>query len=147
MPSMPKNPSSINSLSISSFSRTQNSVCTDIQGVQLTASPDLAAALLKIRPNLAHHACKSAGTGNFKDRLVGALLPHVVEHVAIDLLVELTDATQTFAGATTWLDRETNTMCVRVGCTSDEPSLYFGATEKALEQAVHLLNRLLSEVA
>jgi len=146
------------SLNIIDLTRRQHSVCADIQmlGTERFVSPALAEALIALRPSIVLHACKSAGTGYFKDRLVGATLPHAVEHLAIDLLVERfaepsaprhtepsapmiaepsyptftktpTDSTfskasaPTFAGATTWLDRPTGIMRVRVGCASGGP--------------------------
>ena len=114
-----------------------------------TVSVELAASLVSLRPQIVHHACHSGKTGCFGDCILGALLPHAVEHIAIDLLVERfadpdSHTSQTFAGATTWLERDAARMRVRVGCTSDNPVLYFTATETALIDAVHLINRLLT---
>ncbi|MDR1713447.1 MAG: hypothetical protein LBR39_04770 [Coriobacteriales bacterium] len=47
----------------------------------------LAAAVLARFPTLAEHVCKSAGIGLLPERLPGSTLPHLVEHIAIDLLV------------------------------------------------------------
>jgi hypothetical protein len=47
----------------------------------------LARSVLALRPQLAQHVCKQRGYGRFGDKLIGTTLPHLVEHVAIDLLV------------------------------------------------------------
>jgi len=109
------------------------------------ASRELAEALIALHPHIVDHACHSVGEGRFGDRIVGALLPHVVEHLAIDLLVKRFAGEQSlsFAGATKWVDHDEALMQVRIGCTNDDPSLYFDATEAALIEAVHLINLLL----
>jgi len=125
------------------------SVCADIEivGEPRVVSQTLASSLITLRPQIVHHACRSGGTKLFGDSIVGALLPHAVEHIAIDLLVELFShpTPLMFAGATTWLDHDAARMRVRVGCTNDSPPKYFAATEAALIEAVHLINRLLME--
>ena len=130
-------------------------MCAEIQilGEVRVASPELAQSLIALYPSIVDHACHSNGEGSFGDRIVGALLPHVVEHLSIDILVKRFAGTESpvfagaqspiFAGATRWLDRDNSLMQVRVGCTSHEPSFYFDATEAALIEAVHLMNTLL----
>ena len=49
---------------------------------------DLASAVLQLRPTLAEHSCMHRGFGYFGDKLLGSTLPHLVEHLAIDMLVE-----------------------------------------------------------
>jgi len=103
--------------------------------------------LISLRPQIAQHACRSGGMGVFGDCIVGALLPHAVEHLAIDLLAERFSSpdSQTFAGATTWLDRDAARMCVRVGCTGADASQYVEAAASALVEATHLMNQLLTK--
>jgi len=132
-------------------------------GDKRNVSAALAETIIALRPSIVSHACKSTGTGFFGAHIAGATLPHTVEHLAIDLLVErfskdfLSSASDdngarrghasspTFAGATTWLDRATGCMRVRVGCTSSDPADYLKATEDALVDAVALMNRLLAD--
>jgi hypothetical protein len=78
----------------------------------LRVDEKLAAAILALHPTLAQHACKQQGFGRFGDKLSGTTLPHLVEHLAIDLLVNATH--HPHAGTTTWLDREQGLMRVRV---------------------------------
>jgi hypothetical protein len=100
----------------------------------------LAARILALRPTLAQHACKQRGFGRFGDKIVGSTLPHLVEHVAIDLLVE--DGQGPVAGATTWLDRERGTMTVRLSCKTTPAEV----TYAALNRAVTLVNGLLEPI-
>ena len=134
-------------LKLIAFTQQQKSVCADIEtsGTTRVVSPVLAASLISLRPQIIHHACHSKGTGLFGDCISGALLPHAVEHLAIDLLAERFSASDahTFAGATTWIDRDSARMRVRVGCTDSTPSEYFSVTEAALTEAVRLMNQLL----
>ena len=114
---------------------------------------ELATAVLALRPTLAEHACKQQGMGYFGDRIVGATLPHLVEHLAIDLLVEEQrhrdgdNAGQTrsprhaIAGTTTWLDREQGRMRVRISSTAQNKE----GVCTAITRAVALLNSLLDQ--
>ena len=147
-------------------------------GAERFVFPALADELVALRPSIVSHACKSTGTGYFGDRIVGATLPHAVEHLAIDLLVEhfskapiptLTETfSPTFAGVTTWLDREKGCMRVRVGCASSKPyervvcassepceqascansesAAYSRAIEDALVDGVQIINQLLARL-
>ena len=54
----------------------------------LRVSDKLAEAVLSLRPTLAEHTCKHERLGYFGDSLAGTTLPHLVEHLAIDFLVE-----------------------------------------------------------
>jgi hypothetical protein len=97
-----------------------------------------AASVLAIRPTLAQHACKQQGFGCFGDKLVGTTLPHLVEHLAIDFLVEEGTALLPVAGTTNWLDRELGTMRVRISCSAKTAEM----TCAAIIRAVALVNSL-----
>jgi hypothetical protein len=113
----------------------------------LRVDKKLAAAALACRPTLTRHVCKQGGIGYFGDKLLGATLPHLVEHIAIDLLVEDDQRLpeqgdcQPRAGTTTWLDHKRGIMRVKVSCTPQtvEP------TYAALVRAVALVNSLLEQ--
>jgi len=146
------------------------SAWTDIAiiGTQLTVTQEVAEQLLQHHPSLACHACKSSITpphqpldsgfpqvdpatfglqpnaqenrGVFGKHLPGALLPHALEHLAIDLLVE-TFPGETFAGNTCWLEREEQTMRVRISLPKEgSPTPVF----QAFSGALVLLNGFLS---
>jgi hypothetical protein len=97
----------------------------------LRVDEKLAAAILALHPTLAQHACKQQGFGRFGDKLSGTTLPHLVEHLAIDLLVDATH--HPHAGTTTWLDREQGLMRVRVsrGSVGGDAELSPAATTNA----------------
>jgi hypothetical protein len=82
---------------------------------QLRVSPQLAKTLLSLYPTLADHACKGSKTGFFGARIVGALLPHAVEHVAIEILLASQGAIPA-AGYTCWANREEGVMRVCLRC-------------------------------
>jgi hypothetical protein len=79
-----------------------------------------------------------ATTGLFAEKIVGALLPHLVEHLAIELLVQADgpEIQRPYAGNTVWLSQNDSTMRVRVS--------YYDAktTERALQTAISQVNRL-----
>ena len=122
---------------------------------------ELAGAILLLHPTLAKHTCKHRGFGYFGDKLIGTTLPHLVEHLAIDFLVEqnvrasgdqkhLTRAVtaavpskppQAIAGTTSWLDREQGRMQVRISCTAQSSD----ATCTAIIHAIALVNGLLEQ--
>ncbi|MCL2882987.1 MAG: hypothetical protein FWF30_00760 [Coriobacteriia bacterium] len=51
-------------------------------------SPAEASQFLIQRPTLAEHACRQNGVGRFGQKITGCRLPHLLEHLSIDLLVE-----------------------------------------------------------
>ena len=141
-------------------------VCVIPQNLRVTES--LANTVLSLRPTLAEHICKHRGFGYFGDKLIGTTLPHLVEHLAIDLLVEgnqlgtdcdtelaqRADETtsrasdkspdspsKALAGMTTWLDREQGRMLIRLSCTSQS----IEETCAAITHAITLVNALFEQ--
>jgi len=104
-----------------------------ILGEQLTVTPVVAESLCAQYPSISQHACKTA---TFGQHLPGALLPHALEHLTIELLVQ-TYPNETFAGTTRWLERSEQTMQVRVSVPSDGDG---AATRRAFSKAIELLN-------
>jgi hypothetical protein len=121
----------------------------------------LARELLALRPTLSEHACKQGGIGRFGDKIVGSTLPHLIEHLTIDLLVEqaLADTsmdhnaensrratTQRIApvsGNTKWLDKDAGIMRVTISSATQGTEL----VARALTQAVELVNHLSNQQA
>lgn len=104
-------------------------------------STEQAAELLERHPTLADHACRQGGVGLFGQRIGRASLPHLVEHLAIDMLVD--EFHQPVAGNTTWLNREEQTMLVRLRVYPQIEE----AAAKALHRAVQEINELISTVS
>ena len=148
-------------LSLGEFAISDSSVSAAVRvsPQNLRVSDDLATAILALRPTLAEHSCKHQGFGYFGDKLVGTTLPHLVEHLAIDFIVEenrkkpegdtapATGASQhshdttpkAVAGITRWLDRGQGKMQVRISCAAQSTD----ETCRAITRAIDVLNSLL----
>ncbi len=131
-------------------------------------SEQMALVILSERKTLSEHACKQAGIGRFKDKIIGTTLPHLVEHLAIDLLVERTlnairksakeqayagsvnhriasiDARDTLSrippvsGHTRWLDKGLGTMNITLTFAAQDPEV----VSEVITRAVARVNRL-----
>jgi hypothetical protein len=101
----------------------------------LRVSKRLGHALLTARPQLAEHACQDRGLRRFGETLAGSTLPHAVEHLVIDLLVEACPG-HVFAGTTTWDDREQGIMQVRVGLAKSAQTRPTSEANNAEDNAV-----------
>jgi hypothetical protein len=148
-------------LALQQLSHDGVSTCAVIRVKPLGARVDegLAAAALACRPTLAEHACKQRGFGRFGDGLLGTTLPHLVEHIALDLLVEdvrtagggedggvpspplCAPIVLPIAGNTVWADRRQGLMKVRVSAGTPSAA---AAAAAALRRAVTLVNDLLA---
>lgn len=94
--------------------------------------PDRAARLLRARPLLARHACLNAEGAPFGAILARTSLPHVLEHLVIDLQAEADEhlraaafgvcsdrSAATFVGTTEWLNEREGLARVAVNFTDD----------------------------
>ncbi|MDR3315214.1 MAG: hypothetical protein LBS98_01815 [Coriobacteriales bacterium] len=119
------------------------SAAVSVEPTHARVSAALAAAALEHLPTLAEHACKGHGIGYFGEKIVGTTLPHLVEHIAIDLLVQ--QEAGSVAGNTTWEDLERESMRVRLLVPDKSPAAA-KATQDALIDAVTLVNDLLERI-
>ena len=122
-------------------------------------TPQLVQRAADLRPNLPQHTCVNAQSKNGRARPVFGLvmddtpLPHLLEHLAIDVLTEhamATDSAQadaqagqdalaadpTFVGTSEWVDRAARTARIELSCPDDLVVL------SAFAEALHLLNRI-----
>ena len=100
-------------------------------------TPQLARAVVARRPSLPHHACVNGEGPTFGAVLEHTPLPHLLEHVVVDLQVECCpDADRVFTGATRWTDRRVGLACVEVSYADDLAAL------AAFRDAVALINDL-----
>lgn len=61
--------------------------------------------VLGLLPNLAHHVCVNGfGDGSFGEELVGTELPHLLEHIIIELQGQASNTARHFTGHTSWLE-------------------------------------------
>ncbi|MCL1879498.1 MAG: hypothetical protein FWF71_02600 [Actinomycetia bacterium] len=98
--------------------------------------------LLSRFPHLADHACRQCGYGRFGDKIIGASLPHLCEHLAIDLLVSeqlAVGSRQLVAGNTVWLDKGQRLAKVRLRLSAE----LLENAESAICQAVETINELM----
>lgn len=71
----------------------------------LHVTEEQAGRILELLPNLAHHVCvNGAGDGSFGDELVGTELPHLLEHLIIELQGKASSRADQLAGHTSWLE-------------------------------------------
>lgn len=100
-------------------------------------TPAIARAACAARPHLPAHACVNECGDTFGSVMGRTPLPHLLEHVAIDLMVEgaaRDDAL--FTGTTEWVDEARGRARVEVSYADDVEAL------GALTEAARLVNRL-----
>ena len=103
-----------------------------------TATPELAAALLERFPTLAEHSCVNDEGGTLAAVLDHTSVPHLLEHLVIDLQTRAAGAADdVFVGTTEWVREREGRARVQVSFTDDLVAL------RALTQATRLLNELL----
>ena len=111
----------------------------------LRLTPVQITTLLQTHPRLVEHACRQQGVGRFGDKIQAASLPHIVEHLTIDMIV----ASFGFqvAGNTTWQDRPkglAKIMLVLPGSPKQDFVSIQDYYQKLIEEAVIELNKLLN---
>ena len=107
------------------------------------SSPLLISALLQAHPKLAEHACKNERGTTFGAVMNRTPLIHVLEHVAIDCMVQKESAKTTssdtlFVGNSRWLDPVQGLGRVELGFRDDIAAL------RALKTAVEQVNQALA---
>lgn len=101
-------------------------------------TPGMAQRALAKMPSLAHHSCVNEHGDTFASAIERTPLPHLLEHVTIDLLTQRTDRTDyVFAGVTEWLDEERGVARVQVSMLSDIESF------AAFRDAANFINGLI----
>ena len=107
------------------------------------SSPLLISALLQAHPQLAEHSCKNERGTTFGAVMNRTPLIHVLEHVAIDCMVQKESAKTTssdtlFVGNSRWLDPVQGLGRVELGFRDDIAAL------RALKTAVEQVNQALA---
>lgn len=86
------------------------------------STPALAAALVRTFPDLPNHACVNPVGDFFGAVIADTSLPHVLEHLVIDLQTRecaATDPDRVFTGVTRWTDRAQGQAVVEVSYRDD----------------------------
>ncbi|MCL1798702.1 MAG: hypothetical protein FWG23_03035 [Eggerthellaceae bacterium] len=114
-------------------------VCTLACNPRLShTTPALAARLTAQFPDLPRHTCKSAEGTTFAAVMGHTSLPHLFEHLVIDLQVQAgSDEARTFIGTSEWIDAAIGKARVEVSFTDDLSAL------RAFRDATQILNDIL----
>jgi hypothetical protein len=100
-------------------------------------TPELAGRLVRIRPDLPIHTCVNGRGPTFGVVLANTPLPHVLEHVVIDLqAAECENPDYVFTGVTRWVDRRAGQAQVEVSYADDIVGL------RAFRDATEIINSL-----
>lgn len=98
-------------------------------------SPALIERVCAEFPHLARHSCVNERGPYFGAVMNDTPLPHLLEHIVIDLQTRRSDnAAQTFVGTTEWIDETAGKARVQVSFTDDLVAL------RAFRDAVRFLN-------
>lgn len=98
--------------------------------------PALIAHLCETFPNLPKHTCKNALGTCFAAVMDHTSIPHLFEHLVIDLQARgHSHGTMTFVGTTEWLDAQEDTARIEVNFTDDLSAL------RAFRDAAQILNK------
>jgi len=131
-------------------SKLRFSVLLSVREPDLRLNPSQVLQLLSLRPGLAEHACRQQGLGRFGEKVHFASLPHIVEHLLIDRLVE--EYGFQVAGNTRWQNRATGSARVTVQTltteapTSEHPRHPLQARfDQLLQQAIRELEEVLHQ--
>ncbi|SEO51883.1 cyanophycin synthetase family protein [Denitrobacterium detoxificans] len=101
-------------------------------------TPGMAHRALEKMPSLAHHSCVNENGDTFASAIEHTPLPHLLEHVTIDLLTQRTERSDyVYAGVTEWLDEERGVARVQVSMLSDIESF------AAFRDAANFINNLI----
>lgn len=82
--------------------------------------PALARRILQMRPDLSRHACVNAVGKVFGDVVANTPMPHLIEHLTIDYLVESAgDPHAAFTGTSHWTDKASGRARIQVSLHDD----------------------------
>lgn len=105
-----------------------------------TTTPAFAERLLAVRPRIAEHACVNSKGTTFAAVLSKTSLPHVLEHLAIDILIDMLvqqGSEYVVTGTSEWIDSQRTLARIQISCPDDLLTL------SACNQAVSLLCSML----
>ena len=109
-------------------------------GFPRKTSPALSKHLATRFPNLPHHSCVNPKGTTFASVMDSTPLPHLLEHLVIDLQAQTsTNATTTFVGTSEWTDEAAGKARVEVSFADDLSVL------RAFRDATHILDAALVE--
>ena len=119
-------------------------ICFDIcfdPGAPTSTTPAIAERIVQQRPHLIHHTCVNSGGKTFGDVLAHTPIPHVLEHVAIDIAVAWAaeqGVHNTTTGTSEWVDKEHRHARIELSYYDDVQTM--AAMKQALEEVCNVLD-------
>ncbi|MCL1797277.1 MAG: hypothetical protein FWG24_03060 [Eggerthellaceae bacterium] len=108
--------------------------------LSLFTTPQFAKIFVSRFPNLVNHTCKNPHGTTFGAAINSTALPHLFEHLVIDLQAKAsTSPDETFVGTSTWTEKALGRARVEVSFTDDLSAL------RAFRDAARILNDALLE--
>lgn len=105
-------------------------------------SPQLVERVCAARPNVPRHACVNDEGDTFAAVMTDTPLPHLLEHLVIDLQTQAAaDRDAVFVGTTEWTDERAGRARIEVSFVDDLVAL------RAFRDAIALLNELIGQYA
>lgn len=95
---------------------------------------DIARRAVGFFPHLPKHACVNDEGTRFGAVMDHTDLPHLLEHMVIDLQVQRSDTDKVFTGVTRWTDREAGVATIEMSYSDDLVAL------RAFRDAVDMIN-------
>jgi len=98
-------------------------------------TPSIADRVRALRPDISSHTCVNSRGDTFNAVIARTPLPHLLEHLVIDILTETSsDPRSVFVGTSEWTDKRLGRARVEVSMTDDLAAL------RAFKEAVRLIN-------
>ncbi|MGI6105828.1 MAG: cyanophycin synthetase family protein [Raoultibacter sp.] len=99
-------------------------------------SPELIRGLSSDFPGLGKHTCKNAYGPTFAAVMENTSIPHLLEHLVIDLqAAQCRQSAEIFVGTSEWIDEQAGRACIEVSFTDDLNAL------RAFRDAISILNK------
>jgi hypothetical protein len=96
----------------------------------------LGAVVRRAFPSIKAHSCVNGESDMFDPVLDTTSVPHVLEHIAIDIQIHETKKAEQLVGATEWLDEDAGIAIIQLSFADDFEAL------SAFKQAVTFLNKV-----
>lgn len=96
----------------------------------------LGATVRRAFPSIRAHSCVNGESDRFDPVLDTTSVPHVLEHIAIDIQIHETKKAEQLVGATEWLDEDAGIAMIQLSFADDFEAL------GAFKQALAFLNKV-----
>ena len=102
-----------------------------------TVTLELAETALRTFPSLPYHACVNEAGSTFSAVMRTTSVPHLIEHIAIDIQTHAADdPCASFVGTTEWLDEDAGRARIELSFLDDLHAM------RAFNEAISFVNRL-----